>query len=124
MENTINDLLIDDGEREVNPPDDYTGEWKVYWPNGTLKYKALYLKGQTEGEVLCYWDNGTIAQRGTSDLGQCVGVWEDFWEDGGKYKETDYHDSKNFECRWYAANGDLEKVEVWKGGRKVGERTV
>lgn len=120
----MGEILIDDGEHEIWPPADYTGEWSFYWPNGAIKYKAIYLGGEPEGEVICYWDNGQIAQRGVSDCGMCVGIWEDFWEDGTKFKETEYRDNHNFQVRWYGCDGELTRIEEFENRIKVSERKI
>jgi antitoxin component YwqK of YwqJK toxin-antitoxin module len=108
--------LIDDDEHDVWPPDNFTGEWAFYWPNRQLKYRALYLNGETEGEVLCYWGNGQIAQRGISDGGQCRGIWTDYSEDGTKFKETEYRDNRNFTVRFFGLHGDITSTYEYRDG--------
>ena len=112
------ELLIDDDERDVWPPDNYTGEWAFYWPNRQLKYRALYLNGETEGEVICYWDNGQVAQRGISDGGQCHGIWTDYLEDGTKFKETEYRSKGNFTVRFFDLHGDIKSSYEYRDGIK------
>jgi antitoxin component YwqK of YwqJK toxin-antitoxin module len=113
-------IRIDDGDG-IEPPENYTGEWTTHWPNRKLKYRALYLNGKTEGEVLCCWDNGQIAQRGVSDAGVCRGVWTDYFEDGRKFKETDYRDNSNFTVRYFGPDGDVLRTEVWQDGDIIHE---
>ena len=100
----------------VWPPDDFTGEWIVEWPNGQVKFRSLYLKGKEEGDYLCYWSNGKIAQRGYNLDGECVGVWSDFWEDGTKYQETEYYSPGNFDVRRFTPDGRVEQTEVVRAG--------
>ena len=93
------------------PPDDFTGEWIVEWPNGALKFRSLYLGGKAEGDYLCYWSNGKPAQVGYSSNGMCVGVWTDYFEDGTKDKETHYINNRTFETLWFDADGSIYESE-------------
>lgn len=113
-------IRIDEGDG-VWPPEDYTGEWGYHWPNGQLKYHALYRDGRTEGEVLCYWENGQLAQRGMSEGGVCRGIWTDYFEDGSRFKETDYRDNSNFTVRYFGPDGDVLRTEVWQDGDIIHE---
>lgn len=56
----------------LNRPDDYTGYWEAYWPNGRLKYRGHFVNGVEVGQQVCYWEDGTIAQLGWRD----VDSWE------------------------------------------------
>mgnify|MGYP001588850461 CR=1 FL=1 len=101
------------------PPDDFTGEWVVEWPNGQIKFRSLYLKGKEEGDYLCYWSNGNLAQKGYNEDGICKGIWSDFMEDGTKLKETHYKDSKNFEVHWLDLDGHVEEIQFFEDGVEV-----
>lgn len=100
----------------VWPPEDFTGEWIVEWPNGQVKFRSLYLGGKEEGDYLCYWSNGNRAQQGYCSDGKCVGIWSDFREDGTKFKETEYYSPGNFDVRWLTPDGRVEKTEVVRVG--------
>lgn len=106
-------------EDVVWPPDDFSGEWIIEWPNGQVKYRALYLQGKCEGDCICYWANGNLAQDGRCLDGECVGLWCDYWEDGTKFKETEYHSKGNFDVRWLDSDGSLLETQEWRGGTKV-----
>src|SRR5436309_8991464 len=93
------------------PPDDFTGEWVVEWPNGVVKFRSLYLGGKEEGDYQCYWSNGKPAQLGYSSNGVCVGVWTDFLEDGTKLKETHYFNNRTFKIMWFGADGSITDTE-------------
>ena len=105
----------------VWPPDGYTGKWAYHWPNGQVKYRANYVSGKTNGEVICYWEDGSIAQRGISEAGECRGVWTDY-RFGCKFKETDYADNKNFVVRFFWPDGRVMKTQVWANGQCVEDR--
>jgi hypothetical protein len=96
------------------PPDNFTGIWEVYWPNGRLKWRSFYKNGKAEGEHLCLLDNGVIAQNGQNINGECVGDWFDYWEDGQLFKRTVYKDAKNFNVFWYDNTGKVSKLGASK----------
>ena len=102
----------------VWPPDDFTGEWVVEWPNGRVKFRSLYLKGKEEGDHVCYWSNGNLAQKGYTQDGECVGIWSDYWEDGTKFKETEYFSPGNFDVRWLTAAGQVQEIEIVRAGQE------
>jgi antitoxin component YwqK of YwqJK toxin-antitoxin module len=101
----------------VWPPEDFTGEWIVEWPNGQGKFRSLYLNGRAEGDYLCYWSNGNLAQKGYSQDGECFGIWSDYWEDGVKFKETEYFSPGNFDVRWLTPDGQIREIETYRVGQ-------
>ena len=92
------------------PPDNFTGEWIVEWPNGAIKFRSLYLGGKAEGKYECFWDNGNLAQIGYSEDDVCVGIWSDFWEDGTKFKETHYFGKRTFKTVWLDPDGVITET--------------
>ena len=102
-------ILIDSGELESNEdgtpyvhsleragemPD---GEFKVYWPNGNLRYHWGYENGQrVDGVSKGWYPNGTISSEQT-------------YKDNSIIKR----------CFWYK-NGIQEKEENWKNGKYNG----
>ncbi len=100
-----------DDEDMIWPPEGFTGEWIVEWPNGAVKFHSLYLRGKEEGDHCCYWSNGKPAQLGYSSDGVCVGVWTDFLEDGTKLKETHYINNRTFQVVWFGLDGAVTEME-------------
>lgn len=113
-----------DDDDMVWPPDDFTGEWVVEWPNGQVKFRSLYLKGKEEGDWFCYWSNGNVAQQGYNSDGECVGTWTDYWENGVKFKETEFYAPGNFDVRWLTPEGHVEKIQVFRDGCERETKTV
>ena len=113
-----------DEDDMVWPPDDFTGEWVVEWPNGEVKFRSLYLKGKEEGDWFCYWSNGNVAQKGYNSDGECVGVWSDYWEDGVRFKETEYFSPGNFEVRWLTAEGQVSEIQIFRDGCEQETKTL
>ena len=108
--------IVDDGDVDPYPPDDYTGEWLSEWPNGQLKFLGCYINGESEGEQICYWDNGEIAQRGKCVNGRCVGMWKDYREDGSLVLECEYHSDGDFTKQWFDSDGAPTETQIYKGG--------
>ncbi len=108
-----------DDEDMIWPPDGFTGEWIVEWPNGAVKFRSLYLGGKEEGDYRCYWSNGKPAQVGCSSGGECIGVWTDFLEDGSKSKETHYINNRTFKTVWFDADGSVAETEFMIDHKKA-----
>lgn len=104
------------------PPDDFTGEWIVEWPNGQICVRSVYLRGKPEGDWLCGWPNGQVAQRGRNSNGQAIGTWVDYREDGTKLKEVDYRGPRTFQTRFYWPNGALKSVTDRVDGKVVSKK--
>ena len=81
-------------ERAREIPD---GEFKVYWPNGNLRYHWGYKNGQ-----------------------RVDGISKGWYPDGTLSSEQTYKDSNIIKrCFWYK-NGIQEKEENWKNGKYNG----
>ncbi|WP_157467902.1 toxin-antitoxin system YwqK family antitoxin [Desulfatibacillum aliphaticivorans] len=109
--------VVDEHGFGCYPPQDYTGIWEVYWPNGVIKSRNRYIDGKEEGEQLCFWDNGNLAQVGQAKNGHCIGLWEDFSYEGLRFKETDYYSDGNFQNRFYDPIGNLYSISEWSNDR-------
>ena len=74
------------------------GLWKVYHPNGQLKYKGNYVNGYQDGYWEVYYSNGKLWHKGNYVNGDRHGYWEHYFTDGEVYykgyydmgKEVDY----------------------------------
>lgn len=106
------------------PPDDFSGEWIVEWPNGQTKYRGLYLNGKREGACLCFWANGNLAQDGRCLDDECIGVWSDYRENGTKFKETEYYSENNFDVRWIEPDGSIREIQEWRAGKEPVTRVL
>lgn len=112
----------------VGRPDDYTGYWEAYWPNGKLKYRGHFINGVEVGQQVCYWEDGTVAQVSWRDRsGNPRGTTVSYYPDGDKETEETWDDEARhqgtFVRRDYDANGDVtawrkyhefEVVESWE----------
>ena len=110
--------VIDFGDG-VEPPEDFTGTWEVFWPNGKIKYRAIMRDGVEHGECTCFWEDGLIAQSGRMRNGSYFGEWQDFTEMGWHYKTTVYIDSSNFTNTLFFPDGSISKRDRWENGLMV-----
>jgi antitoxin component YwqK of YwqJK toxin-antitoxin module len=82
------------GEGIMNEEGAKNGEWKEYFPNGSLRAEGKYNDGKRVGEWVFYHENGNIEQTGYyNDFGEYDGTW-----------------------RWYYASGELLREEEWFNG--------
>ena len=107
----------------VWPPDGYTGDWLVYWPNGAIKLRAKYVDGKETGQYVCYWDNGLLAQVGYLVDGVSHGVWLNFWESGDKYLEERHVSPGKFDQTWFDRDGKITEVVKFEDGIEVSRQT-
>lgn len=117
----------------LSRPNDYTGIWQSFWPNGQLRYRGEFANGVEVGQHVCYWKNGVLAHVHWCDSNGCVrGTTVNFYADGAKESEETWNDDNRrpgtFVERCFDANGDVflrcvyreyEQVELW---RRPGDR--
>lgn len=122
MNEPIVERRVDDGSSDMLcPPKGFSGVWEVYWPNGALKFRAVYRDGKEEGECLCLWENGNPCQRGLKVAGECHGVWTDYDHDGNKTLEGEY--GPRGKCgiwKTFWPNGCLMYEEEYEDGDQHG----
>jgi hypothetical protein len=109
-------------------PDGYTRVWKVFWPNGTLKYQAHFVDGVAVGQQVAFWQDGSVAQVLWRDSNGCPrGTAVSFYPDGMKeseevWDECDRHPG-SYVCSNFDDNGDVylrttyhrfKQVNVWE----------
>ena len=75
-----------------------TGEWTLYWKDGTAKAEGEYLNGVREGSWRFFRQDGSVEQE-------------------GEYREGDWHGR----WRWFHLNGALHRDERYRKGRENGE---
>jgi len=71
----INGFLLYKGEP-------FDGKTLEYYPNGQLKVKASYKKGQKHGMYVSHFENGKEKERGEFFYGNKSGEWKGFFENG------------------------------------------
>lgn len=75
-----------------------TGEWTLFWPDGTARAVGPYLEGEREGPWKFFNRMGRLEQEGDYRVGEWHGKW-----------------------RWYHPDGKLHRQEYFRKGREDGE---
>jgi len=58
------------------------GLWEVYYSDGQLDFKGIYVNDEENGLWEQYWSNGILTYKGAYYNGEKNGYWEEYWEDG------------------------------------------
>lgn len=53
-----------------NENGEFHGYWEVYWDNGNLFYKGIYIHGERHGYWELYYDNGELWYKGNYYMGK------------------------------------------------------
>jgi hypothetical protein len=93
----INGFLLYKGEP-------FDGKTLEYYPNGQLKVKASYKKGQKHGMYVSHFENGKEKERGEFFYGNKSGEWKGFFENG------------NIKHQYFYSSNDeiISQVKVFK----------
>jgi len=89
----------------LKAPDDYTGVWREWHPNGRMKSERRYLNGEPDGRLISWHDNGMKAGESTYVQGAPVGAAVLWRRDGRKSREYDYGDGGRSRQILYHPNG-------------------
>lgn len=125
-----------------------TGEWKMYYPNGSVRLKVEYIDNLPNGTYTSYWINGTKQEEGRFEYGIREKTWsywyesgilmskkqlskgwydglqEVWYENGNKYFVYSYSDWKmNGDFSWWYSDGSLMEHGRFVDGIKVGDWT-
>jgi len=63
------------------------GEYKEYWPNGQLKFKAFFKNGMPEGHFHAYYENRAEAFKGYIKNGKRIGVHISFFPEEKSWRD-------------------------------------
>lgn len=101
--------------------EDGEGNYKEYYPNGSLKAEGLYVDGRSEGEWVFYHPNRTPEARGLYENGVRTGVWLYFHDNGAKSAEGKYTNGlRDGPWTFYHPNGNLSSEGQMAEGHKDG----
>ncbi len=100
--NIIKSFVYEDGimvaEGIVDEKGNFTGPWKLYYIDGTIKAKGTYEEGKRVNDWVFYHYNGKISQKGKYRNGKPTGNWQ-----------------------WYYENSQLRRDENYRRGYEEGE---
>lgn len=94
------------------------GDFFEYFENGDIKYKAKYVNGQPEGQVVAYYEKDKLEYIENWQNGHIVGEAKSFYENGqlqyvGKFNQ---HGEEIGEWREYFQSGNLRlRINFDKG---------
>lgn len=98
-----------------------TGEWVMYWPDGSRKAVGGYLEGKRDGDWVYYRLDGTVEQEGVFQRGDWNGRWKWYHLNGKLHRDERYRRGKEdgafFEL---SASGDTLARGVYERGYKQG----
>ena len=84
------------------------GIYRVYYPSGKIKVKAVFANGNPNGEFTWYGENGIIRVKGLYKDSVKHGFWAyKYLKIYGKYKKGKKHG------RWYKLDDNKQKVRSW-----------
>ncbi|AFL82005.1 MORN repeat protein [Aequorivita sublithincola DSM 14238] len=66
------------------------GEWKEFYPNGTLQSTSYWIKGTPVGKWESYFPDGSLRSIKNYEKGVSVGEWQEYYEDGTIKEITNY----------------------------------
>jgi len=83
------------GEGIIDDQMQKNGEWKSYYPGGTLQSKGEYRNGKRVGPWFFYYKEGTVQQQGNyNDRGNYEGEWKWFYETGALLRVEHFIDGR------------------------------
>jgi antitoxin component YwqK of YwqJK toxin-antitoxin module len=111
-----NDTLIAEGL--ILPDGTYNGEWKYYYPNGTVASEGTYINGKKNGLWTYYYENGKKQQVGKFKNDSPVGEWKWFYP-SGSMKKIEYYNQKGLlegtQVEYDEQGNEIAKGEYYNG---------
>ncbi|QNM86170.1 toxin-antitoxin system YwqK family antitoxin [Polaribacter pectinis] len=99
-----------------------TGNWKYFYPDGTLLSEENYKDGKLEGEQLIYYPDGQVTEFAIYKDGLLDGVCSKYSSKGILIEEITYENGKpNGLAQYFELNGNLKETGHYKNGKRVGE---
>ena len=98
------------------------GNWKYFYPDGTLMSEENYKEGKLEGEQLVYYPDGQVTEFAIYKDGKLDGVVSKYSSKGVLIEEVTYKNGKpNGLAKYFELNGDLKETGHYKDGKRIGK---
>ncbi|AUC84513.1 hypothetical protein CW731_04005 [Polaribacter sp. ALD11] len=98
------------------------GNWKYFYPDGTLMSEENYINGALHGEQLVYYPDGQVTEFSEYKNGLLDGVSSKYSSKGTLIEEITYkNDKPNGLAKYFELNGDLKETGVYKEGKRDGK---
>ena len=99
----------------------YTGEYREYHDNGTLKLEMRIRNGQPEGTYIVYFENRKPKDVRSYKEGKLHGLWRSYDLSGQLISEAEYRNGlKHGTWRIWDELGNLRYEMGYRDGKKVG----
>lgn len=98
------------------------GNWKYFYPDGTLMSEENYKNGKLEGEQLVYYPDGRVTEFSIYKNGLLDGIASKYSSKGVLIEEVTYKEGKpNGLAKYFELNGDLKETGHYKDGKRIGK---
>jgi antitoxin component YwqK of YwqJK toxin-antitoxin module len=124
--NIINSFVYNDNglkmsEGVVDEEGNRQGEWKIVFPDGTVKERGNYIDNRRNGPWSFYDSDSKLVQRGAYRNGRAEGQWVWFYSDGSVLREEDYYQGRrDGSFVEYSKTGELLIKGEYADGEKNG----
>ncbi|HHU27459.1 MAG TPA: toxin-antitoxin system YwqK family antitoxin [Bacteroidales bacterium] len=99
----------------------YTGDYREYHDNGTLKLEMQLRNGQPEGTYIVYYENRKPKEVRSYKEGKLHGLWRSYDPSGQLISEAEYRNGlKHGTWRIWDELGNLRYEMNYRDGKKVG----
>ena len=102
--------------------DKKTGNWKYWYPNGTLQQSSWYKDGSLNGPYSTYSEEGIPQEEGNYLEEKPDGKWIYFFPEGGKMREVTYENGKleGQSLLYHRSGGEVKLREDFKNNKRDG----
>lgn len=98
------------------------GNWKYFYPDGSIMSEENYVDGKLHGEQLVYYPDGKITEFSEYKNGLLDGVSSKYSSKGILIEEITYKNNlPNGLAKYFELNGDLKETGVYINGKRDGK---
>lgn len=113
------------GKRNDKNPDELDGLWIFFNEVGDTLARAMYKKGEPEGEFITWYNNHKVKSKGTIRGGQKQGLWLSYYSNGSLKEEENYTAGKlNGAYKSFHRNGATAETHQYVNAKKNGPAMV
>ena len=98
------------------------GEWKKYFPNGSVEHVLTFKNNKLDGLATFYYKNGKVRESGIWKDNRWIGEYKYYWKNGNLRNEWKYDETgkRNGVQRYYYENGQVKIEGAWENGKESG----
>lgn len=107
-----------DGNKIINIPKKYTGNWKAWYKSGVIQSEVNYISGLYEGTCRSYFKSGKIKNEYECKKDLLHGPAKHWYKNGQlKWKGNYYNDECNGKLENWNRSGKKIKIEYYDKGK-------